>query len=422
MRFRPRTIIAAVAVLGTATAVAAFTIPASADDNGEQVTESHEVFSPNGDIDRKKVTREVKDDPAPRSTVRKAEVVPILDNGPTEEKLDIVVVGDGYTEADMATYEEHTRSKMDEVFAVEPFKSYKDQFNVWMVKVVSKESGVDHDPQGTLRDTALDMEFWCGDTERLLCVNTTKAKQYAAEAPDVDQVLALGNSTKYGGAGYPSEDVGTSSGGNEQAGQVVVHEFGHSIGDLADEYTYGGGDTYTGPEVGEVNASIKDRATQESEKVKWHQWMGEETPDGGTIDTYDGCRYYEHGIFRPSDNSIMRELGREFNLPGREAMIGAFHDSAAVASPTVPTKQKVAVGEELGLELPDVHGDHTIEWKVDGKVVKSASGKTSLDTGGLKLDSGKHEVSVTVTDTTDWVRDEKLRADNLTDTFTWTVA
>lgn len=262
MRFRPRSTIAAVAVLGAATTVAVFTIPASADPAPGTRTEVHEVFSPNGDIRREKVTHDVPDHTAPRDTVAKAEVVPILDNGP---------VGDGYTEADLGTYEQHTRSKIDEMFAVEPYKSYKQQFNVWMVNVVSNDSGVDNDPQGTLRDTALDMEFWCGGTERLLCVNTAKAKQYAAQAPDVDQVLALGNATKYGGAGYPSEEVATSAGGNEQSGQIVVHEFGHSIGDLADEYDYGGGDTYTGPELGEVNVSIKDRATQEAEQVKWHE-------------------------------------------------------------------------------------------------------------------------------------------------------
>lgn len=420
MRFRPRSTIAAVVLLGAATTAAAFTIPASADPAPDTRTQVHEVFSPDGDIERKKVTHDVPDDKAPRATVARAEVVPILDNGPVGEKLDIVVVGDGYTQADLGSYEQHTRSKIDEMFAVEPYKSYKQQFNVWMVNVVSNESGVDNDPQGTMRDTALDMEFWCGGTERLLCVNTAKAKQYAAQAPDVDQVLALGNATMYGGAGYPGEEVATSSGGNDQAGQIVVHEFGHSIGDLADEYTYGGGDTYTGPEVGEVNVSIKDRATQEAEQVKWHGWMGQETPDGGVIDTFDGARYYEHGIYRPSDNSIMRELGREFNLPGREAMIAAFHDTAAVASPTVSTKQKVDSGTELGLSVPDV-GTHDIIWDVDGETVESAAGDKSLDTAKLGLDSGEHEVTATVVDTTKWVIDEELRDEKLTDTFTWTV-
>lgn len=420
MRPRPRNIIATIAVLGAATTVAAFTIPASADPTPETRTEVHEVFSPDGSIERKEVTHSVSDDKAPRATVAKAEVVPILDNGPVEDKLDIVVVGDGYTEADLGTYEEHTRSKIDEMFAVEPYKSYSDQFNVWMVNVVSNESGVDHDPQGTLRDTALDMEFWCGGTERLLCVNTEKAKQYAAQAPDVDQVLALGNATMYGGAGY-SNDVATSSGGNDQSGQIVVHEFGHSIGNLADEYTYGEGENYTGPEVGEVNVSIKDRATQESEQVKWHAWMGQETPDGGVIDTFDGARYWEHGIFRPSENSIMRELGREFNLVGREAMVAAFHDSAAVATPTVAPESRIAVGDELGLTVPNTPGGHDIVWKVDGEVVDAADGQASLDTASLRLDSGEHTVTVTVVDTTDWVIDEELRADKLTDTFTWTL-
>ena len=83
---------------------------------------------------------------------------------------------------------------------------------------MSSESGVDHDPVfGIYRNTALDMGFWCSDIERLLCVNVGDAYAYANQAPDADQVFAVANSTKYGGAGYSSSDLATFAGGNSAA-------------------------------------------------------------------------------------------------------------------------------------------------------------------------------------------------------------
>lgn len=285
-----------------------------------------EVFSPNGEIDRELVTRVVKDDPAPETKVAQAEVVPIEVNGDSADHYDLVFVGDGYTADQLETYGEHARSKYEDVMSIEPFKSNRERFNAWQVNVVSNESGVDNDPdQGVQRDTALDMEFWCGGTERLLCVNTEKAGQYAAAADDVDQIMAVANSTKYGGAGYSG--LATVSGGNESSGQVAIHEFGHSIGGLADEYDYGGdGEVYTGPEPSEPNVSIHTAAEMEQNQTKWYQYLGQETSDGGLIDTFEGGYYYPRGIYRPSENSIMRELGREFNSVGLDVMTAAFQE------------------------------------------------------------------------------------------------
>nr|WP_130348275.1 M64 family metallopeptidase [Herbihabitans rhizosphaerae] len=285
----------------------------------EQPTQVREVFAPDGSISR--VTVPVVDQPAapPASVV--AEVIPIQETGPSDERFDLVFVGDGYTADQIATYHEHVVNRWNELIQVEPFRELKDLFNVWQVNVTSKQSGVDNDPQqGVDKDTALDMGFWCGGTERLLCVNETKAQQFADLARDVDQVVALGNSTKYGGAGGT---VATSSGGNEQAGQIVPHELGHSVGDLADEYDYPN-DTYDGPEPREVNVSTYDADTMADREAKWHTYLGKDSPDGGKIGTYEGAYYHKHGVYRPTENSLMRSLGRPFNLVGLDVMRAAI--------------------------------------------------------------------------------------------------
>jgi hypothetical protein len=248
-----------------------------------------------------------------------AEVTKIYGDRDPSDAFDLVFVGDGYTADDMATYAANVQSKWAELSAVQPFAAYKQYFNVWQVNVISAESGVDHDPtKGVLKDTALDMGFWCQgrdpDTERLLCVNEAKATEYAALAPQVDQVIALGNTSKYGGAGG---GVATASGSNAQAGQIAVHELGHSIGGLADEYDYPYL-AYTGTEPYEINV------TKDPTGAKWGAYLGQPSPDGGVVAPIEGARYYKTGLYRPTANSIMRTLGKEYNSIGRDAMIKAF--------------------------------------------------------------------------------------------------
>ena len=138
--------------------------------------------------------------------------------GVADNRVDLVIVGDGYTAGEMGTFHEDAGRISDSLFRYEPFTSYENYFRITAVEVISNESGVDNDTQRTIsRDTALDMSYWCGGTERLLCVNVGKAYAAAASAPDIDQVIAIANSTKYGGAGYPSNNLGTAAGGNSAA-------------------------------------------------------------------------------------------------------------------------------------------------------------------------------------------------------------
>ena len=290
-------------------------------------TTSMEVFEPGGTIHRVMVTRPVSDRAAAR-IARPADVVPIEQNGPSDTTFDLVVVGDGYTADEMSTYSQHVQSSINELFSIEPYKSYRKQFNIWQVNVVSQDSGVSNDPdQGIQRNTAMGSYFWCGGTERLLCVDETKAKQYAAAAPDVDQILVLANSTKYGGSGG---EVAASSGGNGASSEIVQHELGHSIGGLADEYDYGDCDP---SEPSEPNATSLTEDQMRDQQAKWYQYLGQASPDGGTVGAYEGSRYCQTGMYRPSENSIMRTLGQPFNPPSTDAMIAGFYREAPGLAP-----------------------------------------------------------------------------------------
>jgi IgA Peptidase M64 len=397
-----------------------------------------EVFSPNGTIAQVSVPVRAE---AAASAAELEEAVDGLTalhvSGPSSNRFDIVIVGDGYTQSQLDLFHQHARDKWQTIIATEPFTTYRDYFNVWMVDVVSAESGVDNDPlPGTMKNTALDMQFWCNGTERLLCMNNTKAQQFAALAPEADQVLGLANSTKYGGAGGA---YATSSGGSSKAGQITVHELGHSIGNLADEYIYyyrAGVDEdaeedvqiplpylmYVGAvqgEPGQVNITASPAADMAASKIKWWRWLGEPSPDGTVVGTYEGGGYYRYGMYRPTDQSLMRFLGRPFNLPGREKMTQAFYAKLDPIDSAPSTTQPLDGVTPVTIDLlqPTDH-DLTIDWYLDGRLVPSAHNSTTFE-----FPSGDHaQLDVKVIDETPFVRDPAWIQTYLTQSKHWDVA
>ncbi|MFI8100921.1 M64 family metallopeptidase [Streptomyces sp. NPDC086023] len=376
------------------------------------------------------------DSPAARAA--DGEVTRLVDNGRTADRLDVVVVGDGYTAGELAKFHTDARAKWAEITAVEPYTTYRNLFNVWAVDAVSKQSGVSGDPDATTRrDTALGSYFWCDDIERLLCVDQKKVDSYVAKAPEADLVLVLANSTKYGGAGYnePSatlgyEGIATASAGNDKSGQVAIHETGHSLGKLADEYfypDYPGYEKYTGPEPADSNISTLSAAELARKRAKWYRWLGETSPDGGKVGAYEGGGYYVKGLNRPTDNSLMRVLDKPFNLPGVEQMIAGFFRHARIATALTPTDRTLRTGKEARISVPKlVTADGRklfIRWSLDGKQLPQFNGRTNVKVSELGLsaaDLRTHKLTVTVTDRTRAVRDPKI-ADTLKRTVAWKV-
>lgn len=356
------------------------------------------------------------------------DVTPIVQNGPVDKKLDVAFIGDGYTASQQEDFHADVRAKWAKMTAVEPYASYTGLFNVWAVDAVSNESGVSGDPaQDVVRDTALDSAFFCDGIERLLCVDTGKVESYASKAPAADLVVVLSNSAKYGGAGYNDvssqvgyDGIATASSDNDQSDQIAVHETGHSLGKLADEYDYGQSGTYTGPEPTEVNITKLSAEEMTSQQQKWYRWIGQQSPDGGPVGAYEGGGYYQFGLNRPTENSIMRTLGREFNLPGREAMIAGFYRYASALSSPVATDRALRRGDRIRVTAP---GSVEVRWYVDGRERKAARGRTSVvpRTLGVPADGRGHTVTARATDRTKAVRDPALRK-LLAGSLSWRIA
>jgi hypothetical protein len=342
----------------------------------------------------------------------------------TPERLDIVLVGDGYQASELWLYEEDADYAMSALFAQEPFRTYQNFFRIHRVDVISQDSGVDHDPVYPIyRNTALDMEFWCSGIERALCVDVRKAYSYARSAPYLpDQVLAIANSLKYGGSGYPADNLATLSGGDFWAPETALHEFGHSIANLADEYDYEGGIQWVWPEPGEANASVYPSSVMVAGSRKWHRWIGVSEPAwDGLVSTYEGCYYYLKGIHRPTFNSKMRNLGRPFNLPSAEALIAEFYRVVRPIDDSTPTGGVLTGSETVFVKRVELVGRALdVQWYLDDEPIPGATA-ASLDLMTVAIPSGVRKLRATVVDNTPWVRDPTIRATRLSESRTWAV-
>lgn len=370
--------------------------------------------------------------PASATPAETAVVVPIQVTGDPAQRFNLVVMGDGYTQAELPKFRRHLDKHLNVLWTIEPFKSYRSYVNVYAVEIPSAESGVDCDPNLTSGevDTPLDMGLWGGcnpnSVQRLLTVNGTAANTYADLVPGTSrtnrQLLALGNTDTYGGAGGANA---TASGGNALSALITPHELGHSLGGLQDEYDYYArgqqGAPFEGGEPSSAHHTLLSTEDMLAQKKKWWRWLGEESESGGPIARYEGGLYAGTGVWRPAAHSMMKTLGYYFDQISRERMTQRISAKTSIIADSTPTTTPVGADRVLWLETmyPTSH-QLTVTWAVDGQEV--ARDTRNLNLATLNLPPGEHEVVATAVDPTDFVRDPAIRnSPALTQTRTWTV-
>jgi hypothetical protein len=370
-------------------------------------------------------TAAAADDPVVGSATVKAVQV----TGDPSERFNLVILGDGYTAAEQGKFEAQVTEHLNVLWSIEPYKSYRNYFNVYAIEIISGESGISCDSSLTSprRTTPLSMSFWggCnpGSVQRLITMNGTAARTYAALAPKSDQVLALANSDTYGGAGG---SYATASGGNAMSALISPHELGHSLGGLADEYDYySRGVTtgnYTGAEPRSAHHTLLTEQQMADEHLKWFRWLGEASESGGTIGRYEGGMYYSTGVWRPSRHSIMKTLGYYYDQVGREVMTEKISAKTPLVPRSTPTDAPVAADQVLWVQTAHpVSHQLDVSWAVNGTAVSGTANARELDLAAIGAKSGD-TVTATVVDNTEFVRDPALRAKpSMTQVRTWTV-
>jgi hypothetical protein len=201
----------------------------------------------------------------------------LLSNGDPAQKVDLLVLGDGFTANEMESYREAAQEVMNALFAEEPFRSRKSDFNVWIIETPSGHSGISQPRSGVFRDTPLGARYNSFDSQRyILSLDDRKWRDVAAAAP-YDAVIILVNDRKYGGGGIYNL-YSTASAGSAFAPYLYVHEFGHHFAGLGDEY-------YTSPVSYEAPPSISVEpwepnitALLDPAQLKWRDLLEEGTP------------------------------------------------------------------------------------------------------------------------------------------------
>lgn len=159
----------------------------------------------------------------------------VFESGPPERKIDLLIMGDGYTAAEMGTFHADVKRLVEVLFSVSPFRERRGDFNVRALDTPSTDSGVDRPSDGVYRRTALNASYDIFGSERyVLAPDNLTVREAAAQAP-YEFVEILVNGEKYGGGGIYNL-FATSSTRSGSTPYVFVHEFGHHFAALADEY------------------------------------------------------------------------------------------------------------------------------------------------------------------------------------------
>jgi IgA Peptidase M64 len=399
--------------------------------------------------------------PPPPLPLPEPKVTPVQVTGPPAQRLNLIVLGDGYQWDQQSIFRADVDRNLSVMWATEPFRTYRNYMNVYAVELASIDFGTRCDPDsrvrhadGTIRDTgvfevgttpggthgvntkntALRLQYGGGCTDPLArgttygptpadCNAADLAKYYPAGAtyacesgnqahnriianyvaPVLGipansqnlQTLAVFNTFTYGGIGGTQA---TTSGGSPQGPLISLHEIGHSLGSLADEYPYSSRDVvkncYTGGEPGSFHHTIMSAAQMLASQTKWWRWLGEESISGGTIGTHEGGGTFPCGQRRPSEHSMMRWIGFDFDQVGLEHMVArvtGMRNAGSMNVANTPTTGAVARDSVLWVETghPRFH-ELNVTWRTGGSTgpVIATGNSRNLDLEPLNLAPG----------------------------------
>jgi hypothetical protein len=201
----------------------------------------------------------------------------IIENGPADKKLDIVVLGDGYAQKEMPKFREDCRRLIGILMNTEPYKSRKTDFNVWGVETPSEISGVSRPHPGIFKRTPLSVEFSIFDSERYALSYDNRTIRDTASAVPYDFMVILMNERTYGGGGI-YRLYGTVSADNQFSDYIIVHELGHHIAGLGDEYYTSSVSYEMDPHVTVEPWELNITALLDKDNLKWKHLVSKKTP------------------------------------------------------------------------------------------------------------------------------------------------
>jgi hypothetical protein len=159
----------------------------------------------------------------------------IQKSGDSADKVDFLILGDGYTAAERGKFEKDARRLTELLFAASPFKERRRDFNVWALCPPAEESGISRPSTGVHRRSRVGATYDAFGSERYVLTFENRSFRDVASFAPYDFVEILTNTRTYGGGGIFGQ-YSTVAADSLWAPYVFVHEFGHHFAGLADEY------------------------------------------------------------------------------------------------------------------------------------------------------------------------------------------
>ncbi len=256
----------------------------------------------------------------------------ILKSGDPAEKIDVAVVAEGYTAADMDKFYEHAQVAVDAILAHAPFGQYKDRFNFVAVALESKDSGVSVPREDLWLDTAVGSHYDTFYMDRYLTTTCVKMMHDKLCGIPYEHLVVLANTDTYGGGGiFNSYTLTTAL--HPAFKPVVVHEFGHSFAGLGDEYYYESEESVAfyhpdsepweqnittlydfGSKWNDMLPKVIQIPTASPEGTVWSRIEAGATPES-QIGVYEGGGYQTKGVYRPYPDCRMKTNGAPIFCP-----------------------------------------------------------------------------------------------------------
>ncbi len=330
------------------------------------------------------------------------ELIKFKENGAKDNRINVVIVGDGYLSSQKTIFEDHMQDVYDAIVSDPVLRRYADYHNFYGIFRASNQEGADNDNgcNGSLKDTYYESKYCTSDVDRLLTTNTTKAKaDVTALLPEYDIIMVIVNATRYGGSG------GSIAVSSASSPEVVAHEIGHSFPSLKDEY-----ESYYSitPQVGLNITNTTDRAS-----IHWNYWIesttalptAELSSNSGIVGVFEGAAYQPTGWYRPEFNCRMRNNGVDLCSVCAEIWTLKIHEFVSPVDQFLPAGPQVAGPQKFSVDPIGITSgsEIDIQWYVDSTEQIEARGQT---TWTPNLTPGQYEIWVQVRDTTDYVRQD----------------
>jgi len=237
------------------------------------------------------------------------QVVAIEQNGDPAQKVDVLILGDGYTAAEHEAFVARARALTGKLFATSPFRERRSDFNVWALAPPTAISGVSRPSTNTYRDTPLGATYDAFRSERYVLTMENRAMRRIASSAPYDAIEILTNTETYGGGGIYGL-YSTAAANSEWADYLFIHEFGHHFAGLADEY-YTSAVAYEMPEITQEPYEPNITALLDPANLKWKHLVDPETP---LPTAWPKAVFDEHSL----KYQEIREQMRKDNVPEAE--------------------------------------------------------------------------------------------------------